>query len=189
MKILFDLLYVVFMGVWRDCFGKDGWDLPILKHRVVQHIIGFLATFCLAFFNHDVHWFWSLYLAGIVQGCVWSAGHGGWFDIGTAGYPDEKMLERYSDLWGFEICCKLFPPRMWFGMVFDFVGMSLRYSLPYILLLPVLNWVCLGTGAFVSIAYFIYRYSDNDSMFKTKRFLDPEIIAGLIVGCSVAFLL
>lgn len=183
MKILFDLLYVVFMGVWRDCFGKNGWDLPIIKHRVVQHIIAFIATFCLAFFNHDVHWFWSLYLAGILQGLVWSSGHGAYYDIGTV-KPDERMKERYEETLGHRVLDLICPESMKYGMVYDFIGMTLRYGLPFILLLPVLKWTCLFTGVLIAVDYFIYRYSTKDSIFH-KRLLDPEIIAGLIVGLMV----
>lgn len=182
------VLYVLFMGLWRDCFGKGGYDIPILKWRVVQHIIGFCATFCFAYFYKDVSLFWSLYLSGIIQGLVWAGGHGAVYDIGTSGMPDEKMKERYKKTRGNKICELIFPESMQYGMIYDFVNMSLRYSLPYVLLLPVLHWFCLGTGVFIAVAYLIYRYSSSDSFFRTKRYLDPEIIAGLIVGCSVAFL-
>lgn len=189
MTLFFDFLYVFFMGIWRDCFGKNGWDLPILKHRVIQHIIAFSATFCLSFFNHKTGLFWSLYLSAIVQGLVWATGHGMVYDIGKSGTPDEKGKKRYEKTLGNMICNIIFPESMKYNMVYDFIGMSLRYSLPFVLLLPVLNWVCVFSGVFIAVDYFVYNYSTSDCVFRQKRWLDPEIISGLIVGSTIAFLI
>ena len=186
MSYIFSILYIFFEGIWRDCFGKDGWDLPILKHRVVQHIIGLTVTGIFGYFVKDFSIFWSIYLACILQFIIWAKGHGAYYDIGTV-IPDEKMKERYEKSLGRRIADLFCIDKMKYGMVYDAIGMAARYSLPFILLLPILNFMCIFTGIIISFAYWVYRYASDDCILRTKRWLDVEIIAGLIVGSVIAF--
>jgi hypothetical protein len=181
------LLYSLFEGVWRDCFGKDGWGLPIIKHRAVQHIIGFIVTFCFGYFAKGLHWAWAIYLGAIVQGLIWAPAIGPWFDIGTAGMPDKNLEERYNKAWYTPLLDKIMPESMRFGMIYDFTGFMIRYTAPFVLLLPILHWACLFAGLVNAVIYTAYRYSTYDFFMKKYRWADNEILSGLCIGFFIAF--
>ena len=182
--MIFKILYALFMGFWRDLFGKDGYNLPVLKNRFVEHIIAFIATFCLCFFVKDIKWWWSAWIAVWVQ-IEWSLGHGACYDVGTHGKPDEKMIKRYEKMVGYKLLCKIFPKDEWYSFGFDFILLAIRYTYP---LIPIVFWfnpVLLTLGLIVSGLYAIYRYCE---FVRQHRLLDVEIWAGLSVGMYIAFL-
>lgn len=177
-------IYPFFMALWRDLFGKGGYDLPVLKNRFVEHILGFLATFSFCFFGKDIVWYWSAWIAVWVQ-IYWALGHGACYDLGTSGKPDEKMIERYQKMVGYKLVCKIFPENRWYGFGFDFVLLTIRYTYP---LIPICFWFnpCLLTlGLIVSALYAIYRYC---AFVREHRLLDVEIWAGFFVGLFISFL-
>lgn len=187
MITIFSILFIFFEGFWRDCFGKDGWNIPILKYRATQHILGLLVISSFGYFVKELSMVWSIYLACVVQFIVWAKGHGPYYDIGTDTLLNKKTKERYEKVLGKRITNWLCTVEMKYGMVYDAIGMAARYSLLFILLFPILNFVSLFTGIIISFVYWVYRYSPNDSIFHTKRWLDVEIISGLVIGSIIAF--
>lgn len=181
---MFGLLYTIFMGFWRDAFGKDGHNLPVLKNRMALHTIAFVITFLLCFFVKGFAWHWSLWVALWIQ-IYWALGHGPCYDTGTAGKPDDKLLKRYEKMLGYKLVCRLFPKEEWYGFGFDFVLLAIRYTYPLLPIFFLFNPVLLTLGLLVAGLYAMYRYCEY---FRKHRLLDVEIWAGLVTGLFVAFL-
>lgn len=181
---MLQLLYTLFMGFWRDSFGKNGYELPIYKYRFVQHIIAFLATSTLCYFIKDFKWYWSLWIALWIQ-IEWALGHGPCFDLGKGGKPDKKMIERYEQMVGCKLLYKIFPKEDWYGMGFDFCLLAIRYTYPLLPICFLFNPVLLTLGLVISGLYLSYRYCEY---LRMHRLLDVEIWAGLALGLYVAFL-
>lgn len=183
MDSLLKLLYAVFCALFRDSFGKNGWDLPIYKNRLVQHIVAFImtATICCV---KGIQWYWCLWVALWIQ-IEWALGHGVAYDLGKGGKPDKKALERYKKMVGYKLVCKLFPEDKWYSFWFDFVLLSIRYTYPLIPICFLFNPVFMLLGVVITCEYAAYRYIP---FLQKHRWTDVEIWAGLTVGLFVAFL-
>ena len=184
MANIFKLLYTLFMGWFRDFFGKGGYGWPVLKYRMVQHILAFIATFFLCTFVKAEHWYISLWIALWIQ-IEWALGHGCAYDVGTSGKPDKKMIERYEKMVGCKLLYKLFPEEKWYGTGFDFCLLAIRYTYPLLPICVFFNPVFLTLGLVISGLYGIYRACP---FMQKHRWLDVEIWAGLALGLYVAFL-
>lgn len=181
---LIKILYVLFMGWWRDAFGKNGHYIPVLKNRFVQHVIAFTASFCLCYFVKDIKLLWCVWIAVWVQ-IYWALGHGACFDIGKNGKPDEALIKRYEKMVGYKFLCKIFPEEEWYGVCFDFCLLAIRYTYP---LLPIIFWfnpVLITLGLIISGLYGVYRYCPY---MQKHRLLDVEIWAGMATGLFISFL-
>ena len=178
------IAYTLFMGIWRDLFGKNGWDLPALKWRIVQHILAFIATFLLCMFDKGFVWFGCLWVALWIQ-VEWALGHGPCYDLGKSGKPDEKMLKRYEKMLGYNLLCKVFPKDKWYGFWFDFALLAIRYTYPLVPLVCVFKPLFMTLGLVITCLYALYRYCP---FMQKHRWLDVEILAGLALGAFVAYL-
>lgn len=178
------LLYAILMGLWRDSFGKNGWDLPIYKNRFVQHVVSFLMTFSLCFFDKGISWFWCLWVALWIQ-ILFSVGHGYAYDVAMGGEPDEKMLKRYKKAVGYKLLCKIFPKDKWYKFGFDFCLLAIRYTWPLLPICVFFNPVLFVLGLVIASLYTIYRYCPY---MQKHRLLDVEIWVGFTVGLFVAYL-
>ena len=183
MILFFQWLYVFFSAVWRDCFGKDGWGLPIIKYRVVQHILLFFVSFALLMCRGTTLAL-SAWIALGIQ-IWWSLPHGVMYDCGTAGKPDAKMLKRYKKMVGYKLVCKIFPEDKWYGFGFDFVLLAIRYTYPLLLICWWFNPVFLTLGLIVASLYAIYKHCEY--LWK-KRWADVELWVGFVAGLFIAFL-
>ena len=184
MNNLFNLVYVIFSSGYRDAFGKNGYNLPILKNRFVQHVLGFLATLSLCVLTKGIVWYWAVWIAVWVQ-IYWAIGHGFAYDLSTHGEPDEEMLKRYKKAVGYKFVCKFFDEKDWYTFGFDFILLTIRYTYP---LIPIVYWfgpVLLSLGLVISGLYALYRYCPY---VRTKRLLDVEIWAGFATGLFISFL-
>ena len=177
-------LYSVFMALWRDSFGKNGWDLPIYKNRFVQHTIAFIMTALICLFVKALDLYWTLWIALWIQ-IEWALGHGPCYDLGTGGKPDKKMIQRYEKMAGCKLLYKIFPEEMWYGTGFDFCLLAIRYTYPLLPICVFFNPVFLTLGLVISGLYGLYRACPY---FQSKRLLDVEIWVGFVLGLYVAFL-
>lgn len=181
---LFGWLYAIISAVWRDAFGKNGYDLPIIKYRAVQHIILFIVSFAFLLVCRGTALALSLWIALWIQ-IEWALAHGPCYDVGTAGKPDTKMIERYKKMVGYKLLCKIFPEDQWYSWIFDFCLLTIRYTYP---LLPICLWfnpVFLTLGMVIAGEYGIYK---NCKFLQSKRLLDVEIWVGFVAGLYIAFL-
>ena len=121
------LICALFEALWRRCFGNSGWDIPVLKIRAVQHIIGFLGLFCCLITKYS---FWQAFIvAGIMQALYWARSHGAVYDYGHS----EPDLKRYDQLICWKIFNKYIPVKQWCGFGCDYFLMMVRYTAPAIL--------------------------------------------------------
>lgn len=126
------IVCAIFEAIWRRCFGNSGWDIPVLKIRAVQHIIGFLGLFLCLIIKYSL---WqALIAAGLMQGIFWARSHGCCYDFGH-GEPDPK---RYEQLWYWKYLKKYIPEKQWYGFNCDYYLMNVRYTLPSLLVGAVL---------------------------------------------------
>lgn len=126
-------LYACFMSAWRRCFGSDGWGLPIIKNRAIQHIIGFTVTsFVLWYIGYG--WIQIIACAGVLQGLYWAKGHGMCFDYGKG----DVDLDRYEKMLSWRLIRRFIPEKYWYGYESDFLLMTTRYTLPAILMACIL---------------------------------------------------
>lgn len=176
--------YVVFSAIFRDSFGKDGYDLPIYKNRMVQHVLAICVTFVLCYFSKGLNWYSSLWVACWLQ-VYWALAHGPCYDCGTGGKPDAKTIKRYEKMVGYKLLCKIFPEDQWYTFGFDFILLAIRYTYPLLPICLMFNPVLLTLGMVISALYGMYRYCE---FFRKHRLLDVEIWAGLATGLFISFL-
>ena len=177
-------IYPFFMALWRDAFGKNGYYIPVIKIRFVQHVIAFIMTFLLCYFDKGLKWWWCIWIATWLQ-IWWSLGHGACYDCGTHGKPDEAMIKRYEKMFGYKLVCKIFDESDWYGFGFDFVLLTIRYTYPLVFVCFWFSPVLFTLGLVVSGLYAIYRYCP---FCQQHRLLDVEIWAGFVAGLYFAFL-
>jgi hypothetical protein len=177
-------LYACFEAWWRRCFGNDGWGLPVIKHRVVQHILGALACVGVCLYN-EYHWIQAILCAGVLQGLYWARAVGMYQDIGNGGTPDEKMKKRYDEMWYNKFLDKWFKEYK-YSDLYDFIGLTIRYSLPSILIAFILlNFSFLWAGFLVSSTYALMWKFHNYGYLKNPTEW-AEWIAGFITGLMLA---
>jgi len=176
-------IYAILMGLWRDCFGKDGYNIPVLKWRIVQHIIAFLMTSAICWYK-DFAWYWCIWVALWIQ-IEWALGHGPCYDLGTGEKPDAKMLKRYKRMVGYKLLCKIFPEDKWYTTGFDFCLLTIRYTYPLLPICWLFGPTFLTLGLLISGLYGLYRSSE---WIQRHRLLDVEIWVGFVLGLYVAFL-
>lgn len=180
---MISLLFGLFESIFRRCFGSDGWGLPIIKHRAIQHIIGFTATsFVLWYIGYG--WIQIIACAGVLQGLYWARAVGMYQDIGNGGVPDEKMKKRYDEMWYNKFLDKWFKEYK-YSDLYDFIGLTIRYTLPSILIAFILlNFSFVWAGFLVSSTYALMWKLHNYGYLKK-----PTEISEWVVGFITGFLL
>ena len=180
---MLSLLFGLFEAGFRRCFGNDGWNLPIIKYRVVQHIIGFLGA-SIALWLCGYHWIQIIACAGVLQGLYWAPGHGASFDLSRGGYPDEKMIKRYKKAFWNKWCEWLVPESAWYGFGYDFLWLAFRYELPALLLAIISrSYPVAFSGVFVALAYAIgWALFDNGKLKRLSGTELAEYASGFITG-------
>jgi len=175
------IIYSLFEGVWRSCFGNDGWDLPILKYRFVQHIIGFAVTLCFLLYM-GYHWVQTCLFGVVLQGLMWSRSHGDYFSIFSTA-PDEGRIK-----WIDWVLKKIYGKGGYYNFKGNFTGMLLRYTAPAILLSIIILdpylWLC---GPVVPVVYTVCWWLYDRGVYKIPAYHVAEAIMGFEVGLFIAF--
>ena len=167
------LLYDLFEAIWRRCFGNDGWGIPVLRNRSIQHIIGFLGA-SITLWVCGYHWIQIIACAGVLQGLYWAKSHGICFDYGKG----EVDLNRYEKMLSWRLIRKYIPEKYWYEYASDFILMATRYTLPAILMAVILlkpQIALLGLIVGGTYAFFWALYDVG----LTKR---PTELAECVVG-------
>lgn len=179
---MIQLLYCIFLGFWRRLFG-GGFKYPVIKYRLVQHIIGFLAAVGICWYN-GYHWIQCLLFAGVLQGLYWARSHGCCFDFGRGQPPD---IKRYDQLWYWKYVRKLIPEKEWYGEQCDFILMAVRYTLPAILCGAILlNVPMIFMGVVLSCVYAL-MWDMHDWWGLKGPTSTSEYIVGFTTGLFIAF--
>lgn len=176
-------IYPFFSALFRDAFGKNGYYIPLLKSRFVQHVIAFAMTFLLCYFDKGLKWWWCIWIATWLQ-IWWSLGHVS-YDLAKKGIPTGKELERYKKSVGYKFLCKIFDEKDWYGIGFDFCLLTIRYTYPLFAIVWWFNPVLLSLGLVIASLYLIYRYCPY---CQKHRWTDVELYSGFFCGLYIAFL-
>lgn len=172
------ILFAIFEGIWRRAFGSGNFN------RAILHIINVVATiFVLSYIG--ISWWRVVVVAPVFEFLFWSLGHGGAFDIGRSGYPDEETIKRYERFFWDKWCKFLVPKDCWYLYWYDYLWMMFRYGLPAILVSFFLSsWLFGYCGFGVATTYAICwsLYDKGKTKYPTEL---AEIISGLIVGFLV----
>ena len=183
LHIIIGLCYSIFCGVWRRAFGCSCWNIPLLRNRLVLHLIGFIAAFGICLYN-GYHWIQCLLFGSALQGLYWARSHGCCFDFGHGQPPDVK---RYEQLWYWKYVKKIIPESQWYGFSGDYILMTVRYTLPAMLCALCLLCVPLNfMGLTLSCIYaFMWIMYDWWGFQKPTEY--AELVAGFTTGLFVAF--
>jgi hypothetical protein len=178
---MIQLLYACFLSVWRRCFGCSGWELPIIKHRVIQHIIGALACFGICLYN-DYHWIQAILCSVVLQGLYWARAHGEFFDYG---HSNPVNVARYEKEWWWKFVKKIMPESVYYSFTCDFICMTVRYTLPAILCgLVLFNIPVMFMGLVLSCVYaLMWKFHDWYGLKNPTNI--SEWIVGFITGLFI----
>lgn len=142
--VLILLFTVPFYGIWRRWFGGNSFGIPKLRcHRGYQVVVYMAITIPLVYFlvkgffastlSSDiaeiVSWVFAFVFAITTYIFFWSRGHGACFDEGR-GIPSESSIKRYNERWFHYVCDWIVPKEHWYGFLYDFLYMGLRYTFP-----------------------------------------------------------
>ncbi len=175
---MLSLLFGCWMAVWRRAFGSDGFGLPVLKIRAVQHIIGFLGA-CIALWVCEYNWLQIVTCSAVLQGLFWARGHGEFFDYGHSKKPD---VSRYESVWWWKYVKKYVPDEILYGYSCDFVCMNIRYTLPAVIMgLILLNIPVMFAGLVLSGVYAL-MWAYCDLLWIEVPTKIAEFISGFLVG-------
>lgn len=146
-KILFCLFTVPFFMFWRRWFGGCDFGKKILNtRRWPQVVVYFLVVIPITFFLikpalsllftgkalQIALWSFSIFFAVFIYVQFWSRGHGACFDEGRDQLPSEETIRRYNERWYHYVCDWIIPKKHWYGFLYDFIYMGLRYTCPCI---------------------------------------------------------
>lgn len=193
-------MLTIINGLWwallRRWFGGMLENYPILKNRGIQTTVMMLSM--LPFFvdgnSNFMCWVAGLSIISWLQFVEISSGHGPIFDVSRGGNtPSEESVARYHKMWGFKILCRIFPESARYGFLFDFILLTIRYTLP-MLPLAFISWGYVLIGLAVAPVYaFCWTLFERDSLLvcdlpeslngPTKL---AEAIWGFIFGCGLA---
>lgn len=172
-KRMIQLLYACFLSAWRRCFGNDGWNIPVLKNRAVQHIIGFTVTSLILWYI-GYNWFQIISCSSVLQFLYWAKGHGMCFDYGK----DDVDLDRYEKMLSWRLIRRFIPDQYWYGYESDFLLMATRYTLPAILMAIILLEPHIALLGLIVSGVYAFFWALHD-VGLTKR---PTELAEWVVG-------
>ena len=173
------MFYGIWEAVWRRMFGSDGWNLDVIKHRVVQHILNVVITAPVLYFL-GLHWLLTLATVAIFEGCYWSWGHGPGYDIGRGGNPDENTLKRYKERFWNKWCEKLLPKSKWYTKRYDALWMFFRYEIPAagVALCSLNPWFLLA-GFTTTLTYYLCWKACDKGLLKSPTDIAEWIVGGI----------
>lgn len=213
------LFSIVFYSFWRRWFGGGYKNTLIGNNRACQCVVYLLITFLLAYkvfpnisFGEDRSIIiWRILLSVIFSAYtyiqVWSRGHGACYDQGRGYPPDDSTIKRYNERW-YHVPCDFICKENKYGFLYDFIYMSLRYTIPMVVLYflsaslklfslePLFSWRVILIGMFVSPVYaFCWTLYEKEKWIFQKHYSVAsgtnlsEYIVGGIWGLWPLFLI
>lgn len=179
MESLIRIIYGLWLGIWRRAFGSSGWDLPIIKNRFIQHLLGFLACFIvLVVYGYNI--VQCIACAVILQGLYWARAVGPAIDAGTEIPQIERYEKEFWDKW----CKFLVKEENQYGQFYDFLWMFFRYEIYAILISVILlNPLFLLSGFMVALSYTIgHALTRNGFIKKLGGSEIAEYLSGFFTG-------
>ena len=217
MNFLFASIFGFIESIWRRWYGGwiEGtmedklpkWLYTFLSSRGTQTVFNLIVLFAIFMLNNGFlftlfcqwliglgikDWFIAAVLSIIIQFEFWSRGHGPAFDEGR-GIPTQETIDRYQKVWWVFIPNFLIPKQYWYGFLYDFIWMWVRYTIGLFLMIPFLwsfNILWLGLIA-TSIYALCWTLYERDSwILKYIPFnmaSIPTQLAELLIGFITGF--
>lgn len=217
------LLKGTLMAFWRRWFGgatkniadennisHSNFFIKLLDNRGTQYIVGIILFFILFMcgeqnnifttFNINLPlWLFSLvslYNSIMLYALFWSKGHGPMLDVGGNNKPSQDTINRYNKMWFTKYLDRFFDkyrPEAKYGVFYDWISMTIRYTYPTIFIAPFSNWSILLLGPIAGFIYATFAYIGYNDVWvyeKCPKWLDrpikwSEICLGFIVGCII----
>ncbi len=200
MAELFIILVSILNGlIWvilRRIYG-GGCKKGFLSERGVQTVIMMLAMLPFTFykFNPLLCVLLSITLTCWLQFIYWSKGHGPAFDMATDKIPSQETKSRYEDMWGYKYVCKRIPYPRWYGFLFDYKLLNIRYFLPMIPVGVIFSTIFLLIGLSTSPVYaFCWALYREEKWFfdKLPKWCNyptdlAEVVSGFIFGFGLSY--
>ena len=175
-------LFVVFESVWRRAFGDDGFNLPILKHRITLHLLNIAALFSYLYFIRNFNIYVCAYCVIVIQWLFYTRTFYAGFDMGHSYPPTDAEIAAYGKIG--DLLKKIFPADKWYKCGFDFAFMTIRYTYPLILILFWFSPLILTIGFFVACAYLIgWRYKPFGLVTELGEFYMGAALAVGLIFC------
>ncbi len=166
------ILFAFWESIWRRMFGCDGWNVPIIKNRAIQHAMNCaVVVFTLLLLQYS---FWQIILAtAVFEGLFWSRSHGDYYFV-TDTRPDEARIK-----WIDAVLKKIYGEGNYYNFKGNATGLFLRYETPSILVsLITFNFWFLLAGVCVTASYCICGL-----LFPKKPYTDyAEYLSGFFAG-------
>lgn len=217
MNFLFASIFGFIESIWRRWYGGwiEGtmedklpkWLYTFLSSRGTQTVFNLIVLFAIFMINSHFlltpicqwllgigikDWIIALIMSAIFQFEFWSRGHGPAFDEGR-GEPTQETIDRYQKVWWVFIPNFLIPKQYWYGFLYDFIWMWVRYTIGLFLMIPFLwsfNILWLGLIA-TSIYALCWTLYERDSwILKYIPFnmaSIPTQLAELLIGFITGF--
>lgn len=169
---MINILYSIWESLWRRMFGSNGWYVPIIKYRAIQHVLNVIITvFVLNALGYSL--LQNLLCTAIFEGLFWSRSHGDYFFVTYEG-EDEARIK-----WIDYILKKIYGVAGYYNFKGNVTGLFLRYETPSILVsLITFNWWFLLAGVLVTLSYAICGL-----LFPNKPYTEyAEYLSGFFAG-------
>ena len=196
MDILVFLIFGIIFAFWRRWFG-GGFDFAYkwLDNRGIQAFAGIILMMPVFLYDCGAwqNWLAAVLLSVYLYAQFWSRGHGACFDLGR-GELNDTLIKRYNERWYHVPVDYLFDkllkcPDRKYGFLYDFIYMSLRYTMPMVLL-GLIDVRYLLIGLLVTPVYaFMWTVSEKENWLFEKLPVSmqsptgvSEYVAGFIFG-------
>ena len=150
---MFNVCFVAFESIWRRAFGDDGFGLPILKHRIVLHILNVIVLFAFLVGIKGFGYYEAGYCVIVIEGLFYSSTFYAGFDLGHSYPPSPEEIKAYGIIG--RILEKIFPKDKWYKKGFDFCFMTIRYTYPIVMIVYWFKLWILIIGLLVACSYAI----------------------------------
>ena len=200
MILLISLLNGILWATLRRIYG-GAIEKGILGNRGVQTVIMIVCMFPFLIFpfplelvSFIVPLLIALFISCYYQFEFWSRAHGPCFDIANDKNPSPEVIERYKKMKGYNLLCKKIPEDRWYGFLFDYRLMNIRYTwpmLPSMFISPVYVLIGLSVAPIYAFCWALGReepwlFEKFPSFCKQPTQL-AEIITGFIFGFGIAY--
>jgi hypothetical protein len=108
------------------------------------------------------------------------------FDLGRAYPPTEQMLKDYKTFFNC-VVEYIVPKEMWYKFGYDYIWLSIRYSYPLLLLIPLYNLGIVVLGCLVAFIYALGWSLNEKGKIKMGGIGFSEYIFGFVTGLFLAF--
>lgn len=182
--MIINVCFVAFETFWRRCFGSDGWQIPVLKIRGVQHVLNCIVLLAFFYYQRQLDIYESIYCTTVIEIFFYTLSFYVSFDMGRAYPPTQEMLDDYNN-WIGKVTDLIVYQRDYYRFGYDFVWFTIRYTYPLVFLLPFYSASLLLVGILVATSYAIGWNLHEKGKIKLGGTELGEYCMGAILGIGL----